>query len=638
MKRFLSIHTLLILCITGLCIAGLCIAGPAAQPASAASLQAEAVVEQTTVYQGEPFMLRIRVSGSDQVEPPDSGILENMDGFSVTYQGGSGNNSTSITIVNGKMTRNIKRGYVFSYELIPQKTGTLTIPPIEIRADAQSVKTRAVRIHVRAPGETDDVKLRVFLSKNHCYTGEPVTLTARLYLRKDVRTAVFTLPALNRTDWFYVIDPKAAQKQGKKYYRIPVNNEEVIALQGQETLDGTLYSTVSFSKILIPGKPGAFTLDQATVACEVLTGYRANQRRNPFGDEFFSDFFNTRQGVYQKVVAPSPAVDLTVRELPVQGRPDNFAGHIGQYGISATASPLEVSVGDPITLTITLSGPSYLEHVNLPPLENQKNLARQFKIPEERATGEIQNHKKIFTQTIRALSADVTHIPAIQLPYFDTENSTYKIAETRPIPLTVKETRVVTAMDAEGRSLSAAQGRTVETWDRGIAYNYEDASVLEDQRTGLQLIQTPAWTGAIAAPPVLYLMVLAVSAVIRRKKADPGALMARKAFRRLSKTLGAIKKTEPAADETDRILKALCQYLGARLGLSSFAIVYSDAAPALAEKGASSELLHDLEKIFTACEAGRYAGARDRSASGEPVAELSEKTLKTAAKIEKLCK
>jgi hypothetical protein len=132
--------------------------------------------------------------------------------------------------------------------------------------------------------------------------------------------------------------------------------------------------------------------------------------------------------------------------------------------------------------------------------------------------------------------------------------------------------------------------------------------------------------------------VLVVSVVVRRKKADPSALMARKSFRRLSKTLGAIKKTEPAADETDKILTALRHYLGARLGLSSFAIVYSDAAPVLAKKGAASELLNDLEKIFTACEAGRYAGARDRSASVESVAELAEKTLKTAAKIEKLCK
>ena len=127
-----------------------------------AAIQAEAVVQQSSVYQGEPFVLNIRVSGSDQPRQPD---LTDVEGFSVAFQGGSQNNSTSITIVNGKMTRNISRGYVFSYQLTPLQTGTLTIPPITIEADGATVKTRPIRIQVAAPGETDDVKFRLFLSK-----------------------------------------------------------------------------------------------------------------------------------------------------------------------------------------------------------------------------------------------------------------------------------------------------------------------------------------------------------------------------------------------------------------------------------------------------------------------------------------
>ena len=46
------------------------------------------------------------------------------------------------------------------------------------------------------------------------------------------------------------------------------------------------------SKILIPKKSGELSIEPATVACEVLTGYRKSQRRNPFGDDFFSGVFN----------------------------------------------------------------------------------------------------------------------------------------------------------------------------------------------------------------------------------------------------------------------------------------------------------------------------------------------------------
>jgi hypothetical protein len=601
---------------------------------AAAAIQAEAVVQQSSVYKGEPFVLNIRVSGSDQPQQPD---LSKIKGFSVAYQGGSQNNSTAITIVNGKMTRNVTRGYVFSYQLTPLETGTLTIPAITVEADGDTVKTLPVRINVSAPGETEDVKLRLFLSKNACYVGEPVTLTAKLYLRREVRTADFTIPALRDTDWFYVIDPGIDQQKGKKYYRLPLNGGEVIGEQSRDTLDGEVFSTLSFSKVLIPKKSGQLTIDTATVACDVLTGYRDNRGRNPFNDDFFSDFFNTRQGVYQKVVAPSNRLTLEIRDLPYTGRPDNFAGHIGEFRINAAAAPVEVHVGDPITLTLTLSGPEYLEHITLPPLSSQKQLREKFKIPEERATAEIKGNEKIFTQTLRPLDASVTHIPAIELPYFDTKSGTYKTAETRPIPLAVKSTRIITAMDAEGREIPEVNGSEVETWDRGIAYNYEDPDVLSHQRTGFELIRSPFWAWVFFVPPVFYFVVLLTTVIIRKKHADPKAMYAKKAFAELRGDLKKIQKSDAGGARDDEILDALRRYLGARLGLPSRAIVFADVAPVLAEKGVSRDLISNLEEIFSACEAGRYAGTPPMPHM-EDSSEINTKTLKIAGQLEKILK
>ncbi len=599
-----------------------------------AAIQAEAVVQQSSVYQGEPFVLNIRVSGSDQPRQPD---LTDVEGFSVAFQGGSQNNSTSITIVNGKMTRNTSRGYVFSYQLTPLQTGTLTIPPITIEADGTTVKTRPIRIQVAAPGETDDVKFRLFLSKDACYVGEPVTLTAKLYLRQEVRTADFTIPVLSNTDWFYIVDPGIEQQPAKKYYRIPLNNGEVIGEQNRETLDGEVFTTISFPMVLIPKKSGRPDFGTATVACDVLTGYRNNRGRNPFNDDFFSDFFNTRQGVYQKVVVPSNRLTLNVRDLPLEGRPDNFAGHVGEFHISASAAPVEVNVGDPITLTLTLSGPEYLDSISLPPLSRQKQLRQRFKIPEERATATIYQSEKIFTQTLRPLDASVTEIPAIELPYFDTQSRTYKIAKTDPIPLRVRSTRIITAMDAEGRQAPLSNGSEVQTWDRGIAYNYEDIDALTDQRTGIELIRSPFGIGALAIPPVLYLAVLLAAVMIRKKQTDAKNLYAKKAYSELRKNLKKIRKSDASALPPDAVLNALRQYLGVRLGLPFRAMVFADVAPVLKAKGVSGELLSELETIFTVCEAGRYAGAAIETDMSEP-SKIYEKTLKIAGQLEKIIK
>ena len=186
------------------------------------------------------------------------------------------------------------------------------------------------------------------------------------------------------------------------------------------------------------------------MVCEALEGYR--KRKSPFGDrfgdDFFSDFFNRgSQGVYRKKVIESNALSLKVLDVPEEGKPENFAGHIGTYRIYAQASPTEVNVGDPITLQVALSGPVYLNHVTLPPLGEQKALSKDFKIPDERAAGKtVGGSKKVFTQTIRAMRQSVDEIPAIELPYFDTETAQYRIAKTEPIPIHVRPTKIVTVL------------------------------------------------------------------------------------------------------------------------------------------------------------------------------------------------
>ncbi len=604
--------------------------------ALAQPLRADAFAQEGSVYVGDPFTFQIRVSGSDHADQPD---LSSLNDFLVQFQGGSQNNSSSINIINGKMTKNVSRGYVFSYQLTPKQTGVLTIPAILVQAEGQTLRTRPININVIEPEKSDDIKLQSFLSKNHCYVGEPVVFTVTWYLRQDVRSFNFMIPLLEKTDWFYFINPETDQASGKKYYRIPLSDGEVIAEQGKDSLAGTEYSTITFSKILIPKKSGELSIEPATVACEVLTGYRKSQRRNPFGDDFFSgvfndDFFGGRQEIYKKVAVPSNALRLKINDVPSLGKPANFAGHIGEYTISVKAMPTDVNVGDPITLTITLSGPDYLEHVALPPLTDQPDLARDFKIPQDRATGETIGKTKVFTQTIRAFRPDVTQIPAIELPYFDTNIGEYKIARTNPIPITVKETRVITALDAEGRSLPMTSTSEVETWTKGIAYNYEDPSVIQNQSTGFSLVRSPVWVAGVLVPPGFYLILLFATTIVRKNQADPLAALSKKAYARLCADLKKMVAAESESAKIDMILDGLRHYLGARLRISSQAIVFADVRNRLNEKGVSDDVLDALKSIFDACEAGRYAGAN----SSADVALLSEKTLDIAKKLEVIFK
>ncbi|MBN1832332.1 MAG: BatD family protein [Deltaproteobacteria bacterium] len=600
-------------------------------PAWAATFSAKAAVEKTDPFVGEPFVFQIQVSGSEHPEQPDLSLVKD---FAVAFQGGQQNSRRSVTIINGRVTEDVQEGYFFSYELTPKREGRLVIPSIIVISNGRSTQTHPVVINARKPAETEDFKLRMSLSKEHCYVGEPVILTVTWFIGKDVRDYRFTLPLLN-DDTFRFADPEVDTQSGNKVYRIPLGDGEAVGIQGRGREGGKQYATITFQKVLIPVSSGHVTIEPATVACSALTGYE--RQRSLFDDDFFgSDFFGTgRRGIYKTVVVPSNALDLRISDLPLEERPANFAGHVGDYQIETRATPTEVNVGDPITLTLSLSGPAFLEYVELPPLNEQLRLAGDFKVPKERATAEILGKSKVFTQTIRALRPDVKEIPSIELPYFDTITGTYRVARSEPIPLTVNKTRIITALDAEGVNPVEFPGSEIETWTKGIAFNYEDMGVLVNQRlTPLSWFRLPLWISLFAGPPLCYVLLLSGIALIRNRNADPMKARARKAFGRLERSLKQAQGSPTSAPACDMVQEAFRHYLGDKLRMAKGALTFNDVKEALKAKGLDPGTLDRLKALFERCEAGRYAGI----GAGSDSSSIVEQGILLAKDLEKKLK
>jgi len=597
-----------------------------------AALSAEANVSDTEVFTGQPFTLQISVSGSDSPERPD---LSGLDGFTVAFEGGSQNSSSMIRIINGRIEKNINQGYVFSYTLTPLSPGKHTIGPIKVHAQSETALTRPVSVFVKKPGHSDDFKLDLSLSQNHCYTGEPVILTVTWYLASDVRNARFTIPVLEKNDLFYIDDPVSQQGRGGRKFTIPANNGQVIGFQGKKTLNGREFTTISFQKVLIPKKAGSFTIKPASVAFSVLSGYR--QRQSPFGDDFFSNFFNNRgfgrQGVYRQMAVASSSQNFTVADVPSAGRPADFSGLVGKYRITAAADPVAVSVGDPITLTISVSGPDYLEPVDLPQLSDQSDLVRDFKIPSERAPGKISGDKKIFTQTIRPMNPGIKEIPAIRLSYFDTGAKKFKTAKTDPIPISVKAARMITAKDIETPVSAAPSSGSVKSWNIGIAANYEDDSALENQVADpVKWLTSRAGLGVMAGFPLLYIMLSIAISIHERKKSDPLSGRAKKAGKRLAHAVSSAAGKNDPVDAMAAIITAFRSYLGDKLRLPPGALTMAEVEVLLREKGATDEIISETGALFADCEAARYGGGAD-SATRDRAVERAKNLAKRLEKV-----
>lgn len=192
----------------------------AAWAATTGGLSAQALVEKDTVAVGEPFLFQIRIEGSDLAPGTDPPELSGMVEFAVEYLGGQSNNSSSITIVNGRMSKVETYGYVYSFRLTARKTGSLEIPAITVPLDSAStktVRTRPIPIRVVPPEASDDFHLELKFSKTSFYVGEPVVLSVVWYLRKDVESVTFNVPFL-QDEAFTFVDRRADQIQGNSIF------------------------------------------------------------------------------------------------------------------------------------------------------------------------------------------------------------------------------------------------------------------------------------------------------------------------------------------------------------------------------------------------------------------------------------
>lgn len=588
----------------------------------AGEIQVSAVLEKYDVFLGESFIYQITVKGSNSPEEP---VLSGLDDFSSTFLGGFDQSSRMITIINGRQTETVNEAYIFQFRLSPQKTGTLVIPSVMVKAEGRNYMTEPLSVIVRKPEDVKDYKLRMSLTRTTCYIGEKVNATVTWYLANQANGPInFTVP-LFEDSRFDILSPSHPLDPKKEHITLSMGNEQVIAVEGSGTLGGRSYTTYSFSKILVPKKPGIINVPPATVSFQGVSGGR--QKRDIWGRILLS-----------KVVIPSNTLTISIKALPETGKPVNFSGLIGNYSVSAKAAPVNVRVGDPITLTLTLKGDGYLEDAKLPPLHEMPDLTADFKIPRDIAPGEVSGNEVTFIQTLRAVHDSVTAIPPVEIPFFNVRTGKYDSAVTKSIPITVEPaTSELSVLDMEGTDPIELKSE-IEIWEEGIAHNYERYEVLRNQPYGLgSLLRNPELLFLVLFPVVVYFVLLYIfrfSPFVRR---DITAVLAKKSFDRLKSTLdmgiaGEIEKKFSLKDYLLRVMEELKAYLGAKLKSKAGSLTFQDMEKPLQTHSISKDTIRELKRIFEICEASHYAGG---SFLAQDVTELSSRTRDVVTEIER---
>ena len=561
----------------------------------AQEVSVRAGVDRHAVDVRDPFHFQIAVAGTDQVTPPDLGALK---GFTVRSLGAGPNNSESVTVINNKTTREVRRGYVMTYQLTANRAGTITIPALVVVAGGVERYTPEITVEVNEPGSVDGYRLHLALDRSAVWVGQPVLLTTTWMWDPRLGPERFhqlSYPLFDGApDNGVTYEHRRPASMDDDPVRLEVSGQEVIWKHGEAAIDGVNYRTLSFTTTLMLKHPGALAIPKATLVFEGIAGYRT--ARDFFGRE-------RRQAVVQRFVLPSNELALPVKPLPEAGRPASFSGLVGSFTISAEAAPLEVKVGDPIDLTVTISGSGDLRR--LPPLDlSRMDGFEAFRVSDA-ASAPAAFDRATIRRTIRALGHQTTAIPPVRIAVFDAASSRYVELSSDAIPLRVLPTRQVTMLDVEGDGGAAVTSAAVASRDEGMAHNYAGALLLEEQRfDAAAFAASPGGLAALFAGPLLLAALSAWTAVRRRQQQNgsPGS-----ALRRLRRGLEA--SANPAHPGPSEQHHALRSYLADRFAAGRPVHGFADVADLLRETGVSEPHVDQLRILFAGLEAARYGGA-----------------------------
>ena len=527
-----------------------------------ARLTVTADVFADRVYLGDSTLLRIVVSGATSPQRPEP---PPMDGLLCEYYDES--TSQNVVIVNGRRSEQIERTYRF--RITPLREGTHRIPGFTVRAGSEERTTGAIWISAEPPPPNADYALRITEPGRPVYVGEPVILTLTWYLGGQFRGPTFTmLEPIHGYELRPAPDPRQSlpNVDPKQFAEFSFLGQSTVGMWGVGTLEGRTFTTFEFSCVVVPthvgGPAGRLQFGPVHLAFD-----RPVQTPR---DVFDRGIFERERA--QRVVIASNAVRLDVRSLPTEGRPPKFTGLVGEYALAASASPTDVRVGDPITLTLRVTGPDSLADAAAPRESWLSAFHPNFKLSSDgwRADPGAQPRQRTYSTIIRAQHQDVSSIPPIELAYFDTAVGEYRIARTNEIPLRVASTRRVTAADAvrlEEAVTSREQRRDLTPGPGGLMANAYGPSVLADRSAWLR--RSPWWGVAVSAivPP---LAVGCVVIVARRHGPSRRALIHR-AIRR------AETRVRKANGDANVIAGALQSAVGVALDIEPDSVTAHDA-------------------------------------------------------------
>lgn len=403
------------------------------RPVLAAEPSVTAVLSNSETDVGQPVELQIQVTGVANPKPPAQIVV---DGLEVQSAG----TSRQYQMHNF----DISYSFTFTFVITPLRAGRFTIPAQVVETGGKPVRTPELTLNARdasgrssssgRSGSSNNANIdpsqigfvEMILPKSVAYVGEMVPVQIRLGL--NMRAPVESLGS-------------GIQIAGQGFTTQKMTEPR----QTIETINGRSYQVFIIKTAIAAARSGTLEIGPAEINPVVRIprgGARSPlmPRGGPFDDPFFNNIFNDpafAPSMPKEVHLKSAPTTLEVKPLPPKAPPE-FAGAVGNFVLKADANPKKAQVGDPITVTATITGRGNFDRVSAPVLADENGWHKYPPSDNFKQDDDVGISGAKTFETVLSAKENKRTLPPLVFAYFDPVKESYVTLRSDEIPLQIE--------------------------------------------------------------------------------------------------------------------------------------------------------------------------------------------------------
>ena len=518
--------------------------------------------------------------------------------------------SSSIQIIDGKMSRSVNYSYTFYLQATAE--GEFRIPPASVTVDGKEYESEALTIKVvKESGNTaqpgtgspqtrqnepsagqisdNDIFIRAIANKSNPYQGEEILVTYKLYTKVAARS-----PMISKSPSF------------PGFWSVDIMERDQRISQSREIYNGEQYITAVLDKAaLFAQKSGKLTIEPMELDIDIQVQTQRRRNVDSFFDQFFDDPFFS--GVdYIKKTLKSNKLEIDVKPLPLQNRPAHYTGAVGNLKLNSSLDKKELKTNEPITFKLSISGRGNLDLIEEPKI----NFPPDFEVYDPKISSNINKNINGVSGVVNFEYLMIPRNPGnfridpVNFSYFDLSKEKYVRLSTPAYDITVEKGEAV-AGNLQYSGVSQEEVQYI-----GSDIRHIKTGQIKLQRMNSYFFNSPLFWLLVLLPLILAFFIIMYWKSREKKKQDIRFMKYKKATRVARKNL---KKAKEYLEKKNKeafyveISQALWGYLGNKFNIPRSRLSMETVHQSLSGEAIEADTIDEFIDTLKATEYARFA-------------------------------